>query len=344
MARDPNLIWQSTDTFPVGAKGIDGFSQLESVRPEQYIVAGGKLRCEVKFPDHVQGLSESRCLLDVGQLQGVEGDEWWIYCPVTVPTNWIGRFPKWDELATWVKTAGKSGYVNGGTFFEIHHGPLNGDWNSIGGSAPMYFGADDKNLIGFLVDPKTQEARPDATWALAPITKGKEQVVLIHVKLSTNPSVGFIEIFVDGKNVVQLFRAATMYPGTYMYPVFGIYRRGFIGDPSLLWPPNTPAAGQRVFPDNDGIPQAYTFSPLKIGKTKESVMPAATTPAPTPTPTPAPSPAPAGTPAPSVSPTDGATQLMATRDWLTSQISAMQSQVDAINGLLNKGRWTGTVK
>src|SRR3954470_15676371 len=136
------LLWQ--------AKSLKDFTRLEQARPAQAQELGnGAFRAEVRFGDVVSGYTDSRTLWDVSQHLFHEGDESWFGLSVTIPQDWIGWFPKNDELGNWPGNHDTlKGGQHGGSFFEWHHGPENGNWNdpNLGGSAPLYVVATDKDV------------------------------------------------------------------------------------------------------------------------------------------------------------------------------------------------------
>jgi hypothetical protein len=338
------LLWQ--------AKSLKDFTRLELVRPEQAQDYGtGTFRAEVKFGDVVPGMTEQRSLWDISQLAFREGDESAFGVSLMLDGSWIGWFPKNDELGNWPgdPLTGKGG-IHGGSFLEFHHAPNDGNWNNLKpGSAPFYLGATGTHWRAYLLDANPNGGnfgglRPDATW-LRPMSRWQWTDFVIHALWSTDPAKGYIEIFVDGAPWVPRFKAATLYPSTFVYPQIGIYRRDFIGDPNLRWqaPARTgvtypagffPAAGARVFPIDGGYPQSVSFRNARIGNALEDVMATPPTPAPTPA---TPGPANFDPSQPSVNPNAGAKELMATRDALVTLIGTLQTRVNAINGLLSQG-------
>ena len=320
------LVWQ--------AKSLKDFTRLELVRPEQaQDLGGGTFRAEVRFGDQVPGYSDTRSLWDISQLAFREGDECAFGIEINLPSDWIGWFPKNDELASWPARG-----IHGGSFLEFHHAPNDGNWAALRpGSAPFYLWATDKSFNAYLLETDPTSAnfgglRADHTWTLAPIARGTWQSFVVHYGFSTDPAKGFVEILADGKTVVPRTAAGTLYPNTFCYPQVGIYRRGFIGDPSLKWASGAstgivypagffPATGSRVFPKDDGYPQSVQFRNLRIGRTVGDVMA-------TPTTTGATTPS-GGTATPAPTP--------AAPEWLwkeiggdlDAQVAAAQAEVDA---------------
>lgn len=333
-----SLLWQ--------AKSLKDFTRLEIVRAAQaQDFGGGTFRAEVRYGDVVPGYSDSRSLWDVSQHLFHEGDESWFGLSVMLPADWIGWFPKNDELQNWPGNRDTlKGGQHGGSFFEWHHGPENGNWNDpmLGGSAPLYCVATDKDIKLYLVDPAVGP-RPDALWTAVPgYERGRSYDLMIGTLWSADPKRGWVEAYRDGLPVVPRFATSTLYPPprppTFVYAQVGLYRRGFIGDPSLTWiadakpgttypPLYVPKMGARVFPPSGGLPQGVQLKNLRLGNAKEDVMAAMPTdpgkldtgseePALTPTPA-----APASaTPAPSTTP-PAPEWLVAIRRDLISQLA-----------------------
>jgi hypothetical protein len=330
------------------AKSLKDFTRLEQARPAQAQDLGnGAFRAEVRFGDVVPGYTDSRTLWDVSQHLFHEGDESWFGLSVTIPADWIGWFPKNDELGNWPGNRFiLKGGQHGGSFFEWHHGPENGDWNDpmLGGSAPLYVVATDRDIKLYLVDPAVGP-RPDATWTLvADFERGRPYDIVIGNFWSTDPRKGWVEAHTDAQQVVPRFLTSTLYPPprppTFVYAQVGLYRRGFIGDPTIAWPqdakPGTsypprfvPRKGMHVYPEAGGYPQTLQLQDLRLGRAKEDVMrPIDVVKPDPPAPDPAPDPVTPDVPAepaekPSIDPVAGASLLMRIRD--------------DINALLGKG-------
>lgn len=274
------------------AKSLNDFSRLEIVRAAQaQDLGGGAFRAEVRFGDVVPGYSDSRSLWDVSQHLFHEGDESWFGFTVTFPNDWIGWHPKNDELSNWPGNRFiLKGGQHGGSIFEWHHGPEDNNWNdpNLGGSAPLYVVATDRDIKLYLVDPAIGP-RPDAMWTLvADFTRGRAYDIVIGNCWSVNPQMGWVEAYADGAQVVAPFNTSTLYPPprppTFVYAQCGIYRRGFIGDPSLAWPVDArpgvtyppyyvPKKGSAVFTDGGGLPQSVKLENLRLDRTKDAVMP-----------------------------------------------------------------------
>lgn len=242
------------------------------------------VRCEVKFGDKDPRYSDQRIILDVSSLKGIgrvdEGDETWTRWIQMWPDNWVGKFPKWDELNSWPNI-----FHSGGSSGEWHHGPINEDWSNAGGSAPIYMGALDDHLWFSLVDQKTSTTRK--SYDLGKLVRGKWYEHLVHAKWSSDPKKALTEVWIDG---VQIFSGVdyNLFPNCYNWFLTGLYRNLNIGGQvdqngnPLVWPidakPNVdygrfvPKKGQLVYPEDDGFPQQTYFAGGVIGDTRDDVM------------------------------------------------------------------------
>jgi hypothetical protein len=212
----------------------------------------------------------------------------------------VGEYPKWDELGT------PSSHSNGGSIIEWHHDANGGVEH---GSAPLYIRGGQNFINMCLVDQATSACREEIN--LAPLQRGHWHDFVMHAKWSSNPNVGYLEIWIDGVNVLPKHVAANKYPGMRNYLVLGLYRNGRIGDPNLLFPDGTHVYG------TDGAPGVAYVDGLIVGKTRESVMPSppaapASEPAPTPSaPDTSSAPQPTSAPPPSSLPVTSATPAAA---------------------------------
>jgi polysaccharide lyase-like protein len=287
-----DVIW--TGDFEAGQSSFSGscnpgqnqWCNDQIVRPAQMQavtspVVQGKYaaRFEAKFGDKYRTYSDSRALM-TGPLSlwEDEGNERWYRWQSMWPTDWVGRFPKWDELSN----PGASSH--GGSVVEWHH-DANGAVET--GSAPIYIGADDKFIWLCIVDQATSACRE--YFNLAPLVRGHWHDIVMHAKWSSSASVGFLEIWVDGVLVLPMHFGSNKYPGMRNYLVVGLYRNGEIGDPNLLYPNGTHVYG------TDGTPGVVYLDGFIVGKTKASVLGEVLL---TDAPPPAPPVADAGTPAP----------------------------------------------
>src|SRR3954467_13482571 len=93
----------------------------------------------------------------------------------------------------------------------------------------------------------------------------------MHATWSSDPSVGFLESAIDGKNVLPKHMTANKYPGMRNYMEAGLYRSRHIGDPNLR-----NADGSYVYGSN-GAPGVVYLDGFIVGRTQDSVLGAQTT-------------------------------------------------------------------
>jgi hypothetical protein len=266
---NPDVIWKGD--FESGASSISGNCSAGQdqwchdliVRPEQMqvvqdpVVQGkSALRVEVKYGDVYPGMSDSRALMTgPTTLWEDEGNERWYRWQTLWPADYVGSYPKWDQLSD--PTARSAG----GTVVEWHH-DANGAVET--GSAPLYIGADDTNIWLCLVDQATSACREHIN--LAPINKGQWHDFVVHAKWSSDPNVGFLDIWIDGQHVLPMHMCSNKYPGMRNYLEVGLYRNGEIGDPNLTMPDGSHVYG------TDGTPGVVYLDGFIVGKTQAAVM------------------------------------------------------------------------
>jgi hypothetical protein len=297
-ATDPDVIWKGDfDDGPSSLSGHcdygeNGWCGQQIIRPGQIQLVdapafgghGLAARLEVKFGDVYSDYSDARTLITPPwQMWEDEGSERWYRWQALWPDDWVGDYPKWDELTN------PNARSPGGSLIVWHH-DANGQVET--GSAPLYIGADNKNITMCLVDQATSTCRE--TIVLTPLLRNHWHDFVFHAKWSSDPTVGFLEMWIDGANVLPLHRGPNKYPGMRNYPCVGLYRSGHIGDPNLLYPDGTHVYG------TDGTPGVIYIDGFIAGKTRVAVEP----PPPEPPPPPPPPPPAVPTP-PSPAPEDG---------------------------------------
>ena len=271
-ATDPNVVWRGDFDDGAGSltghcsAGDNGWCNEQTIRPEQIQLLtdpafqghGLAARLEVKFGDVYRTYSDERTMITPpNSMWEDEGNERWYRWQAMWPDGWVGDYPKWDELNT--PTARSSA----GSIVEWHH-DANGQIET--GSAPLYIGANNTNLWMCLVDQATSTCRESLN--LAPLQRGHWHDFVMHAKWSSDPTVGFLEMWIDGVNVLPLHRAMNKYPGMRNYLSVGLYRNGRIGDPNLVYPgTNTHVYG------TDGTPGVAYVDGFIAGLTRESVEP-----------------------------------------------------------------------
>lgn len=341
-----DLLWRSTFDGPSPltgncAVGANEWCNAQLARIGQIQAQPPWARFEVRHGDVYRNYSDARALLTgPASLWAYEGDVRLVAFSVKVPATTLTRYPKQDELQSWINNPQSGAALNGGAIAEWHH-DMGGQIET--GSAPLYlFIADGKfrlQIIDQIVGSPTFSA-PLASFDLAAITYDVEQRFVLGVGFSADKAKGWVCVYdASGAPLMPRQAAVTIRPGSKAsYFAAGLYRRDTIGDPQYVWPAGAkpgvmypdslvPVAGGKVYPQPGGYPGVVYLGNFALGATKESVMASQVAP-----------------PAPSVDPIAAAPLLIATRDALVAQAQAAQAQADAITALLNKGRWTGTVK
>lgn len=266
---DPNVIW--TGGFESGISSLTGhcssgqneWCATQTIRSQQVQVLSDPVaqgstaaRFEVKYGDVFNGYSDSRTLITgPSTLWEDEGSDRWYRWQALWPNDWVGSYPKWDQLSNPNARSGA------GSIVEWHHDANGGVEH---GSAPIYIGADDTDINICIVDQATSACRESIK--LAPLQRSHWHDFIVHAKWSSSASTGFLEIWIDGANVLPKHFAANKYPGMRNYLVVGLYRNGRIGDPSLRWPNGTPVYG------NNGAPGVVYLDGFIVGKTQASVL------------------------------------------------------------------------
>lgn len=288
-----SLLWTATGSK--GAASLQGNTDVEwfriqSIRPASVCVVDNPdplrgpekmFRFEVRYGDNYPGMSDSRCLVTGPAKLWVDRgtEQWWRWWTLQ-PEDWIGLYPKWDQQSDW-PAVGSSG----GSGLEFHHEPFGGGVER--GSAPLYTGASDTSLWLHLVDPATGAVRN--AFDLVPLERARCYEWVLHVLWDWDPVKGFLELWIDGANVLPKLQTATMFPNTRIYPVAGIYRNFNIGGQidqngnPLVWTVGAkagasyphgfvPAPGQLVYPDAGGYPGAQCLGGFAAGSSRDDVM------------------------------------------------------------------------
>jgi hypothetical protein len=288
---NPDVLWKGN--FEDGPSSLTGHCSIgdnqwchqQKIRPEQIQVVTDPVfeghyatRFEVKYGDVFGGYSDSRSLMSPPvTLWEDEGNERWYRWQVLWPQDYVGDYPKWDELGN------PSSRSPAGSIVEWHHS--NGGVET--GSAPLYIGANNNFITMCLVNQATSACRE--TLNLAPLQRAHWHDFVMHAKWSSDPTVGYLEMWIDGANVLPKKMTSNKYPGMQNYLLIGLYRNGHIGDPNLLYPNGTHVYG------TDGTPGVAYVDGFIMGRTQESVV---GPPAPAPTTGGSPPPTTDGSPAP----------------------------------------------
>ena len=283
-ANDPDVVWQGN--FDDGPSSLGGHcsvgdngwchaqtiraGQIQLVNPPAFGGTGLAARMEVKYGDVYPTYSDERTLITPPlSMWESDGNERWYRWQALWPDGWVGSYPKWDQLTD------PTARSPAGSIVEWHH-DANGGIET--GSAPLYIGANDTDITMCLVDQATSTCRE--VIILTPLLRNHWHDFVMHAKWSANPSVGYLEMWIDGVNVLPTHRGPNMYPGMRNYLIAGLYRNGHIGDPNLIWPPGTPLAGTHVY-GSDGAPGVVYLDGFIAGMTRAAVEPPTPPPPPT---------------------------------------------------------------
>lgn len=111
-------------------------------------------------------------------------------------------------------------------------------WHAeIGASQAMlqFFTAEDE--IGFktVESGSDLEPRPSRTHWTAPMDRGRWHDFRLHVRWSSDPARGFVELWHDGRRVVERTSLATLIPGYDAYIKQGLYRSGEITERAVVF-------------------------------------------------------------------------------------------------------------
>jgi uncharacterized protein (TIGR03382 family) len=151
-------------------------------------------------------------------------------------------------------------------------------WHQGGccGSPPLEF-----YVVGEAMFMRVGGINGQVLWQ-SPLVRGHWNDFVLHVKWSSDPSVGFVEMYKDGELVVPKTMAATQFSGDRNYLKLGLYRNDTISQVGVVY--------------HDGF---------TMGTSLQDVMPPPPPPMVESTPTPAPPPV-AQVPVPASTPTSGA--------------------------------------
>ncbi len=72
-------------------------------------------------------------------------------------------------------------------------------------------------------------------WTTQPLQLGVWHNFVLHIKWSSDPSVGFVELWLDGKQVVAKTNLATLYAGQTVYLKQGLYRDAATAPTAVLY-------------------------------------------------------------------------------------------------------------
>jgi MYXO-CTERM domain-containing protein len=97
-----------------------------------------------------------------------------------------------------------------------------------------------------------------------PLVRGVWQEFIFHVRWSSNPSVGFVELYLNGELAIPKRSIATLFPGQSNYMKAGLYRNNIIEPVGRVW--------------HDGFIQATTLEEVIPPKPQPQPTPDAGTP------------------------------------------------------------------
>jgi hypothetical protein len=106
-------------------------------------------------------------------------------------------------------------------FTQWHHDGLNG-------SPPL-----EMYVVGEEIRLRTGGTEP-AVWT-APLQRGTWQDLILHVKWSSDPNQGFVELYQNGAVVLEHTAVATMLPGMRNYLKMGLYRNRSITEQGVVY-------------------------------------------------------------------------------------------------------------
>jgi hypothetical protein len=194
-------------------------------------------RFEVRAGDNPLSPTEMTERAEVGYTSFDEGDDIWLGWSTWFDSRLLNPT---DTAATDVTN----------TFTQFHEGAPN---VSI---PPISMSIDTNNyagpgyhmicrVSGGAVNSANQPATPPTRIDLGEIIYDKWVDFLIHVKFSSNPTVGKFEVFVNGVSKSGLLTLATMYPGRNNYFKQGYYRTPQAGT-SVIWHDQTKIGATRA--------------------------------------------------------------------------------------------------
>lgn len=137
---------------------------------------------------------------------------------------------------------GRESYWAWSTYFPANFTAPAGTWNAFTqfhqtgptGQANIQFDVRDLKTIGLRVMGGDFGAPTLKSFALAPLQRGHWYDFLFHVKWSPDGRVGFVEVFVDGFQIVPKTFTPTLYRGQGAYLKMGYYRSAY-GQTSVVY-------------------------------------------------------------------------------------------------------------
>lgn len=202
-----------------GVESVDQTTRLQIV-DDPIIPGTPTLRVEVRQGDLVAGTNGVRAELwkEENEQEGVE--RWYAW-----RTLFPADFPSFDQWAVWCQ------------WHQAYLPPVppSTEWTTAGVSPPVEF-ALGKGKLCFNLNDVNAGAR--TLWT-APIPRGRWMDVILHVRWSLDPTLGFVEVYIDGKVVVPKTFAATNFkhspPLPPNYLKFGFYRARDIAPTTVIY-------------------------------------------------------------------------------------------------------------
>jgi hypothetical protein len=132
---------------------------------------------------------------------------------------------------------GSEQYWAWSTYFPADFDAPMGGWNVfVGfhhtgktGQSPVHFFVDDRKTIKMRVMGGNFEHPVKRYFTLARLTKGRWYDFVFHVKWSSDPRIGFVEVGVNRLRIVRRTSIPTLYVGMGVYLKQGFYRRAYAG-------------------------------------------------------------------------------------------------------------------
>jgi polysaccharide lyase-like protein/Big-like domain-containing protein len=138
-----------------------------------------------------------------------------------------------NVLTDWAE--GREQYWAWSTYIPPDFAAPMGGWNALvgfhhtgtTGGGNVQIAVADMKTLWLRVMGADFEAPIRKDWDFAPLVKGKWYDFVLHVKWSSNASVGFVELWLNGSKVVPLTITPTLYYGQGVYLKMGYYRSAF---------------------------------------------------------------------------------------------------------------------
>lgn len=192
-----------------GVESVDRSARL-TIAPAPLKQDSQALRVVVKPTDLIQNGVRNEVVWDSKES---EGNERWYTWSTFFPEGFPAPEGKWQVWAQW-------------------HQSYRQDGTTLGSSPPVEFAlyGDELRLNTNGVQPGTAK-----TWWRTKLERGKWIDVLFHVKWSSNPAVGFIELRINGSLVLARSQVATLFPGLTNYFKLGLYRHREIAEEAVIY-------------------------------------------------------------------------------------------------------------